>query len=283
MEEQRLSRVCPACGRAHDEETHHGQDVLCEPCFDAELRAMDAGFLRSYAEFGAMRAQVVAEACLRTLVLAAPEHRKVLAAAILEQLALAAREFIGLYLAVRDRARRSVMRSFLEFRLTPEAVRSFLEDVGSLGEGGLLEALGLPHPDAVAQRRDLPPRQRRSLELAIRNALFGLQAAAGDPEVTGRALLAAAAEPGPAAALVSRADWLRGQRLTADQAAALALDPSGRVVTVTPLRVDEGQLGRAVDTIDVFTEAARDLAKAYLAVHGDGPSAGGTGQERGGR
>ncbi|HEY8490842.1 MAG TPA: hypothetical protein VIO14_07595 [Dehalococcoidia bacterium] len=278
MEERSLRHVCPQCGRPHDAGDGHGPSPLCDGCFDAELRAMDAGFLRSYVELGATRAQVVAEACLRTLVLAAPEHRKVLAATILEQLVLAARELIGLYLAVRDRTQRPILRSFLEFRLTPEAVESFLADVRSLGEGGLLEALGLPHPDAVAARRDLPPKERRSLELAVRNVLFGLEAAAGDPEVTGPALLAAALPAGGTpAALVGAADWLRDTRLSADQVAALALDPARRVVHVTPLRVDEGQLGRAVDAVDILTEAARDLARAYLKVQGGegAPPAGG--------
>ncbi|HWC29841.1 MAG TPA: hypothetical protein VG845_07145, partial [Dehalococcoidia bacterium] len=68
--------LCDDCGlpALEDEESRR-----CPACFERELYSLDVGFLDSYRKFGARGRLIVAETCMRGLVLASPEHRKVLA------------------------------------------------------------------------------------------------------------------------------------------------------------------------------------------------------------
>ena len=88
--------LCSECGT--EIEPHFG-DVRCPACFDKHLFSVDAGFLESYRRFGSRSRLIVAESCLRSLVVESPDHRKVLAMTIFEQYVQAMNDLVGLFAA----------------------------------------------------------------------------------------------------------------------------------------------------------------------------------------
>src|SRR5262245_43303556 len=93
---------CSACGAPVPAEPS-GRAVRCTACFETYLRGVDAAFLDNLSRFGIRARQVVAETCLRALVLANVEDRKLLGMAVYEQFVLAASDLIGLHRALRRR------------------------------------------------------------------------------------------------------------------------------------------------------------------------------------
>src|SRR6478735_4041715 len=87
---------CSDCGDAM--EPHTG-DARCPACFDTYLSSIEPGFLESYRQFGCRSRLILAETCLRGLVLESPPHRKVLAMTIFEQYVGAMSDLAALFTA----------------------------------------------------------------------------------------------------------------------------------------------------------------------------------------
>src|SRR5690242_20665238 len=113
----RLAPICPECGAPRPPATPDQASAQCPACLDASLRAIDATFLDNYARFGARSRQVVAEVCLRALVLSDVADRKILGATVYEQFIQTAADLINLYYALLGRDEQSIAHSFLSFHL----------------------------------------------------------------------------------------------------------------------------------------------------------------------
>ena len=264
MPDRALDAACHECGRSLSH-TDGVATVRCASCFEDYLRAIDNEFLDSYAHLGVTSRRTVAETCLRGLVLESPPARKVLALAIIEQFLLASADLIGLMHAVRDRAQRPIVRSFLAFRIDGDASRSFFAQLEA-PDAELLDATGLPPPELVPLRYPaLPSPEANNLTLALQSLLRDLHTTA---QRSSSALLlselAGRVRSGPA--LTDRPTWLAEGALRPDQVAALVLDERRRQLVLQAVPVDEHQLGEVVDAIDCMTRAASNLIYAYLTV-----------------
>ena len=103
----------------------------CPACFDNYLRSLDVGFLDSYRRFGCRSRLVVAETCLRGLVVESPDHRKALAKTIFEQYLLSLTDLVGLFAAFGRRQTAPIVKTFLEFRLDAASVAEFYRGVAA--------------------------------------------------------------------------------------------------------------------------------------------------------
>ena len=257
------SDLCSDCGAAV--ELHTGES-RCPACFDRYLFGLDAGFLESYRRFGCRSHLVVAETCLRGLVLDTLEHRKVLAMTIFEQYIGAMSDLAGLFLALRNRHAAPILRSFLEFRLDAAGAAVFFDGVRSLSDADLCRALDLPLPGEVAGRcPHLGREDAYSLAVAVHHVVQDLRRATERGDAAALALAQLAGQAG-SVVLAADARWLdgAGPDLTPDQVALFALDARRRALHVQGLTADEGAMGRVVDAIDTATRAASNLIYAYL-------------------
>jgi hypothetical protein len=257
---------CPAC---HAPTSGHPEtDPRCPACYERDLRLLDADFLDTYARFGARSRRVVAEACLRALVLSDIADRKLLAITIYEQFTAAATDFIGLYYALLHRRRSPIAQSVLGFKLDEQSAVGFFGALANAGPTDLLETLGLPHPDQVpGTAKRLDARERRQVRTALLEVMSDLQRALGYRDVGEQVLVSAAAGFGSVRALVDRTGWLVERELEADQVAALALDPRHRRLEVAYLNTSEETLGAVVDGIDVMTRLTRNIIFAFVSLH----------------
>jgi len=257
---------CSVCGAPLD--APHASD-RCPACYERGLRQLDADFLDNYARFGARSRQVVAEACLRSLVLGDVSDRKLLAIAIYEQFTGAATEFLGLYHALRERRDRPIVQGVLGFSLDTARAVAFFEDLESQGPTDLLHSLGLPHPDQIASlKSDLDARERKQVREALREALADLERVQSYREIGERALIGAARGLGSTKALTERTEWLVGRQIEQSRVAALALNAESRHLEVAYLSTDEHALEGVVDGIDVMTRLTRNLIFAFVSLHG---------------
>jgi hypothetical protein len=194
--------------------------------------------------------------------------------AIWEQFFLSSGDLIGLAQSIRERNERPIVQSFLAFQLDREAAAAFFEQLADGGEIELLEALGLPAPEAVAARcPSLPAKDARTLSVAIESLLRDLRTTA---QRSSSALLlselSGQIRGGPA--LTDRPSWLGEgvlrsepvERMRPDQVASLVLDERRRQLVLRAIPVDEQQLGEVVDAIDCMTRASSNLIYAYLTV-----------------
>ena len=264
MAERALQPPCAVCGRPV-EGVEGGRAVRCAPCFDQYLRSVDAGFLQHFAEFGARSRRVMAETCLRALVLANVGDRKLLGMQVYEQFVGAASDLIALVAALRARSAAPLARTFLDFRLDREAAAQFFADVAALGGVELLTALGLPSPERVPP--GLGPKVERDLVRALREVIVDLGRLNDFCDLGQRALVSATDHFGGGVALIDRTAWLAGRELTAVQVASVALDAGRGRLDIAALRVDEERLAQVVDSIDVMTHLTRNLIHAFLTVH----------------
>jgi DNA-directed RNA polymerase subunit RPC12/RpoP len=259
------SDSCSDCGSALE---YHDHGSRCPACFDRYLFDLDAGFLESYRRFGCRSRLVVAETCLRGLVVDTPEHRKVLAMTIFEQYVQAMNDLAGLFIAMRNRNQAPVLKSFLEFRIDSASAALFFDAVQSVSNAQLCAALDLPMPYEVAARSPhLSAKDRHELEIAVHHLMQDLRKATDQGE---GAAFALAQFAGSAAngVIANDARWLDGgSELTPDQVALLVLDSRRRVVSVQGLTADENAMGQVVDAIDTVTRAASNLIYAYLQSH----------------
>ncbi|HEY8171825.1 MAG TPA: hypothetical protein VIH21_01960, partial [Dehalococcoidia bacterium] len=149
--------------------------MRCESCFEGFLSARDAEFLSSYHELGVASRRVVAEASLRALVTESPPNRKVLAMHIMEQYVLAAGDLVGLYAAIKERGRSPIMKTLMEFQLDRTSAVGFFREVMNTPTPELLDALGLPMPDAIAHRcPSLSESDVKDLKRAMEQMLYDL-------------------------------------------------------------------------------------------------------------
>ncbi len=243
-----------------------GAGDRCPACFDRYLYSLDAGFLESYRKFGARSRLILAETCLRGLVLDTPDHRKVLAMTIFEQYAGAMNDLAGLFLALRNRAQAPVLRSFMEFRLDPVKALAFFDAVQSVNDVELLKALDLPQPGEVASRcAHLPRAEVDQVVIALYHLLQDLRRATdrGSEAALALAQLSSTIDGGLIAA---DSQWLNGAaaHLTPDQVALLVMNARQRSIHVHGLTADENAMGQVVGAIDTATRAMSNLIFAYL-------------------
>jgi hypothetical protein len=260
------SDVCSDCGTAL--EHGHEDGERCPECFERYLYDIDAGFLENYRKFGARSRLVVAETCLRGLVVAAPEHRKVLAMTIFEQYVSAMNDLAALVSALRHRQEAPVLQSFLAFKLDQASAGAFFDAVQSVNDVELLTALELPLPGQVASLcPHLNAQDAYSVAVAIYQLVQDLRKAT-DKGNAGAAALAQFAGQSGGALIADDARWLNGSasHLTPDQVALLVLDSRRRSIYVQGLTADESAMGQVVDAIDTATRAASNLIYAYLEI-----------------
>lgn len=254
---------CSDCGAAVE---LHGHETRCPACFEQYLYSLDAGFLENYRKFGCRAHLVVAETCLRGLVLDSPEHRKVLAMTIFERYVAAMNDLAGLYVAFSRRNQAPILRSFLEFRLDAQTAPAFFNSVQSVSDPELCSLLGLPLPAQVPYVcPHLSREDAYSVSVAIHQLLQELRKATDQGNDAALALAQFAGQSA-GALIADNARWLDGvgDHLTPDQVAMLVLDSRRRSVYVQGLTADEAAMGRVVDAIDTATRAASNLIFAYL-------------------
>jgi hypothetical protein len=257
---------CSDCG---DKMEPHQGDARCPICFDRYLYDIEPGFLESYRQFGARSRLILAETCLRGLVLESPAHRKVLAMTIFEQYVGAMSDLAGLVQAFRNRELAPVVRSFLEFRLNAASALSFYEDIAKSSDAELCAALGLPLPAyAAATAPHLDGQDTRELAIAVHHLMLDLRKATDQGDEAALALAQFAGQM-DSAIIANDAKWLNGMGadVTPDQVAMLVFDQRRRAMYVQGLTADETAMGRVVDGIDTATRAASNLIYAYLQAH----------------
>jgi hypothetical protein len=238
----------------------------CPACFDRYLYGVDVGFLDNYRKFGARSHLVIAETCLRGLVLDSPDHRKVLAMTIFEQYVKAMSDLAGLFTALLNRDRAPIMKTFMEFKLDTRSALGFYQAIEAVSDPELCTLLGLPQPREVTETcPHLSKDDAYSLSVSIHQLLQELRKAT-DMSGPGALALAQFAGQVESAVLAENVHWLNGAAsgLTPDQVALLVLDPRTRSVYVQGLTADENAMGRVVDAIDTVTRASSNLIFSYL-------------------
>lgn len=268
MDERSLESVCRECGRPVSLHPNEVAPARCVECFDGFMQKRDAEFLSSYAELGVASRRVIAETCLRALVMESPPHRKVLAMSIMEQYVHAASDLIGLYYAVKQRGQQPVMRAFLDFALDRQTAMTFFQEMATTPQVEMLAALGLPHPDEIGQRwPGLSKGDAKDLKKAMVQMLGDLKRTGDMGETTALALAQAAGERRAGPAMVQQSAWLDNVGLRPDQIASIAIDERRRTVNVSTISVDEKRLQGVVSVIDAMTNASRNLIYAVLTAY----------------
>lgn len=259
-----LQPLCVTCGHIVEGVTGPG-GVRCAACFDGYLRSVDAGFLEHWAEFGARSRQVVAESCMRALVLANVGDRKLLGMSIYEQFVGAASDLIALTAALRLRAVAPISRTFMDFRLDADAAARFFADVSRLSGVEFLASLGLPPPETL--RPGLPKPIQKDVTRSLRQAVAGFGRLHGFRDLGERALVAASDHFRAGAVNASATGWLAGRELSPGQVASIAVDARRGRLDIAALRVDEARLSQVIDAIDVITGLSRALTYAFVTLH----------------
>ena len=255
--------VLAACGECGVEfEAEDGGARVCAPCFDRSLEALEAGFLESYAKFGAKGHRTVAEALFRSQALADPDDRKLMGMRIVEEYLGAAQELMALYVALRRRRQQPLIRSFLEFELSAASVGAFRAlTIGRTPEE-LMRDLGLPiFSDVEAARGEIPRRDWKQFAAATASVAHGIERV---QKLDQGVLLELADGLKSSSALAHKLDWLPERRMNPDQVALVVLNSRRRVVLAHALSVHEPQLEVFIDAIDKITAASRDAIWLYL-------------------
>ena len=257
------SDLCTDCGT--EIEPHYGEG-RCPTCFDNHLYGVDAGFLESYRRFGCRSRLVVAESCLRSLVVESPEHRKVLAMTIFEQYVQAMADLAGLFVAFQKRHEAPILRTFMEFRLDASKAADFFETVRTTSDPELCGMLDIPMPAYVrALCPHLDEEEAYSVSVAVHHLMLDLRKATEHGQA-GALALAQFSEQVGGAILAPDARWLDGNKsdINPDEVAMLVMDSKRRHFYVQGLTADEGAMGQVVDALDTVTRAASNLIFAYL-------------------
>lgn len=259
-----VDNTCAECGAELDHQ-HSSAEARCPACFERQLYHIDAGFLENYRKFGCRGRLTVAETCLRGLVLAAPDTRKVLAMTIFEQYVLAMSDLAGLFHAFRNREHAPIVKSFMEFKLDQANALEFFESVQEMGDYQLCATLGLPLPFQIeAQCPHLDAKESYEVGVAIHHLLQDLRRATDKESAVYLAQFASAG----GGVIASNADFLPEQHgVTPDQVALLVLDSKRRSLMVQGLTAEEGPMAQVIDAIDTVTRAGSNLIFAYLQSH----------------
>ena len=255
--------LCSDCGT--EVEPHYG-DIRCPTCFDNHLFSVDAGFLESYRKFGCRSRLIVAESCLRSLVVESPDHRKVLAMTIFEQYVQAMADLAGLFHAFEKRNEAPILKSFMEYRIDAPKAMAFFETVRRASDPELCAMLDLPmSPYVRALCPHLDEEEAYSVSVAVHHLMQDLRKATEHGEA-GALALGQMSEQVGGALIAPDARWLDGVKtdITPDEVAMLVLDSKRRSLHVQGLTADEGAMGQVVDALDTVTRAASNLIFAYL-------------------
>ncbi len=272
MSSNSLQPLCLNCGQPV-EGAGRNQAVRCGDCFDGFLRSVDAGFLEHYASFGVRSRQVIAETCLRALVLANPADRKILGLTIYEQFIGASTDLMALVAALRSRVSVPIARAFMDFRLSPEVTARFFADAARLSGVELLATVGLPPPET--RHPSLPDKVGKDVTRSLREVLADLHRLNEFRELGERALGLAAAHFRAGVLPAGDTRWLAGRDISPAQVASVAMDARRGRLEVAALRVDEARLEQVIDAIDVMTRLSRNLAYAFATLHDDADFTGG--------
>lgn len=248
--------------------TNLTQDRECPMCLDLRLRTIDYAFLDNFERFGARSRQVVAEVCLRALVLSDSADRRILGATVYEQFVQAAADLINLYYALGGRETRSIAHSFLSFNLDQVHCLSFFADVVELSPTDILDTLGLIHPDRV---NDVAPhllkREKAELFRILRDCERDIGRLADYQEIGESALVRASDQMRSVFALSDELPWGEHGMLAADKVATLALDVRRGRISLDALSIEEHHLAEVVDAIDVMTRLSRNIIYAFLSLN----------------
>ncbi len=256
------SDSCEDCGLPAIE--HEGAN-RCPACFDQHLYSLDVGFLDSFRKFGARSRTIVAETCMRGLVLASPDHRKILAMQIFEQYVLALSDLAGLFTAFMSRGRAPLMKTFMEFRLDQANAVEFFETIQSANDVDLCRTLGLPLPTEVeALCQHLDEKDRYQLAISVFHLVKDLRKATDQGGEGALALAQVAGQMG-GAVISPDTKWMEDAPATSpDQVAMLILDSRRRSIHVQGISADEHVMAQVVDAIDTVTRASSNLIYSYL-------------------
>jgi hypothetical protein len=257
------SDLCSDCGT--EIEPHIGE-ARCPACFDNNLYSIDVGFLESYRKFGCRSRLIVAESCLRSLVVESPEHRKVLAMTIFEQYVQAMSDLAGLFYAFQQRRNAPILRSFMEFKLDAEQSTAFFETIRNTSDPELCGMLDIPMPAYVrALCPHLDEEEAYNVSVAVHHLMLDLRKATEHGQA-GALALAQMAESVGGAVIAADAKWVEGVKsdVSPDEVAMLVLDSKRRSLYVQGLTADENAMGQVVDALDTVTRAASNLIFAYL-------------------
>lgn len=259
------SDFCSDCGS--EMEPHPGD--RCPTCFEQHLYSIDAGFLESYRRFGCRGRLVVAESCLRSLVVESPDHRKVLAMTIFEQYVQAMSDLAGLFAAFRRRHEAPILKTFMEYRLDAAGALDFFSTVQDLSDPDICGLLELPMPAYVQSLHpELNKADAYDVSVAVHHLMQDLRKVTAQGQPAALALAEIAGQVS-GAVIASDTRWLQATEgeVNPDQVAMLVLDSRRRTFYVQGLTADEGALGQVVDSVDAATRAASNLIFAYLQTH----------------
>lgn len=142
-----------ACARCHvpviSTNPPDGQNTFCPACFEQNLGQVETWVLEDYCQFGAWArhksAQIFLERYRSTPTV---RERKFLALKIYEEFLLAAEDLELLYVALRDRAKRTVLESMLTVNLNDKTAAQWLDELRG-PDDQVLERLGLMANGAV--------------------------------------------------------------------------------------------------------------------------------------
>jgi hypothetical protein len=245
--------------------TGESRALRCQECFDGFLLARDEDFLESYSQLGVTSRRIVAETCLRALVLESPQHRKVLAMQILEQYVQAAGDMVGLYYALKHRGSQPMMRAMLDFKLDRTTAMTFFQEIATTPPDEILRALGLPLPDQIAAAcPSLSKSDVRDLKDNMEQMLGDIRRIGDMGEGVMLALAQAAGERRGGAAITKQSQWLDNVGLRPHQVASISIDEQRRTVSVAAISVDEKRLQNIVSAIGAMTHVSSTLIYATL-------------------
>ncbi len=266
MTEQRsIEETCRDCGKPLSFHTGETRAVRCTACFDTFLVARDTDFLESYGQLGVTSRRIVAETCLRALVLESPPHRKVLAMQILEQYVQSAGDMIGLYYALKQRGQQPVMRAMLDFKIDRATAMTFFQEIATTPPDEMLGAIGLPMPDQIADKcPSLSKSDVRDLRLQMTRMLGDVKRISDMGEGVMLALAQAAGERRGGAAITNQSAWLDNIGLRPNQVAAISIDEQRRTVNIAAISVDEKRLENIVSAIGAMTHVSSTLIYGTL-------------------
>lgn len=262
MTSREIEGRCVACGASIP--GYGARAVRCADCFETFLRGVDAAFLDNLSRFGIRSRQVVAETCLRALVLANADDRKLLGMTIYEQFIQSAADLIALHGALRRRHLRPISESVLDFRLDAASARAFFAELSTVGATGMLAAVDLPSPALMPPLREFNAKDRKGVERSLHEAVLDFERVIGFQELGERALAVASEHMRGRTALTDRTQWLANRAIGPNQVASIALDAEAGRLDIAALRIDEERLELVIDGIDVFTRLSRNLIHAFL-------------------
>ena len=268
MSDNALEPTCRDCGQPLSFHPGETRPARCEGCFDGFLRVRDVDFLSSYSELGVTSRRIIAETSFRALVMESPPHRKVLAMNIMEQYVNAASDLIGLYAALKQRGKAPLMSTFMDFRLSRDSALAFFREIATTPADELLASLGLPMPDAIAQRcPSLSKGDVKDLKRAMEQMLYDLNYTVNPGESAALALAQMAGESRIGPHIANQSKWLDNVGLRPDQVASMAIDPRRRTINITAVSVDEKKLEHVISNINAMTRAAQNLIYAVLTMY----------------